>query len=57
MYLRCAIDPTATYELRGDTTDVHEALFSLLEGDMHLGENDVHDEVALSDLQTEPDGS
>lgn len=57
VYLRCAIDPTATYELRGDITDVHEALFSLLEGDMHLGENDVHDEVALSDLDTEPDGS
>jgi hypothetical protein len=57
VYLRCAIDPTATYELRGDATDVHEALFSLLEGDMHLGENDVHDEVALSDLQTESDGS
>ena len=57
VYLRCAIDPTATYELRGDATDVHEALFSLLEGDMHLGENGVHDEVALSNLQTEPDGS
>ena len=57
VYLRCAIDPTATYELRGDATGVHEALFSLLEGDMHLGENEVHDEVALSDLQTEPDGS
>ena len=56
VYLRCAIDPTATYELRGDMTGVHETLFSLLEGDMHLGENGVHDEIALSDLQTEPDG-
>jgi hypothetical protein len=56
VYLRCAIDPTATYELRGDVAGVHEALFSLLQGDMHLGENDVHDEVSLSDSVVGPDG-
>lgn len=57
VYLRCAIDPTATYELRGNVAGVHEALFSLLQGDMHLGENDVHDEVALSDLDVDEDGN
>jgi hypothetical protein len=29
---------------------VHEALFALVEGDMHLGEDGVHAEVALTDL-------
>ncbi|MBL8775513.1 MAG: hypothetical protein JNK12_06275 [Acidimicrobiales bacterium] len=50
VYERCAIDPTATYVLRGRVDGVHEALFSLVEGDMHLGENGVHAEVALTDL-------
>lgn len=50
VYQRCAIDPEATYMLRGQVAGVHEALFSLVEGDMHLGENEVFAEVALSDL-------
>ncbi len=50
VYERCAIDPTATYVLRGRAEGIHEALFSLVEGDMHLGENGVHAEVALTDL-------
>ena len=33
--------------LRGDVDGVHEALFSLVEGDMHLDENGVFAEVAL----------
>jgi hypothetical protein len=57
VYLRCAIDPAATYVLRGDVAGLHEALFSLVEGDMHLGENEVFAEVALTDLHVEPDGS
>ena len=51
VYLRCAIDPTATYVLRGHVAGVHEALFSLVEGDMHLDENGVFAEVALTDLR------
>jgi hypothetical protein len=56
VYLRCAIDPGATYVLRGDVTGVHEALFSLVEGDMHLDEPGVFAEVALTDLPTHADG-
>jgi hypothetical protein len=57
VYQRCAVDPAATYVLRGSASGVHEALFSVLEGDMHLGENGVFDEVALSDLDVGPDGA
>ncbi len=53
VYHRCAIDPSATYLLTGRVEGVHEALFSLVQGDMHLDENDVYDEVALSDLAIE----
>lgn len=55
VYQRCAIDPAATYVLRGQVADVHEALFSLVEGDMHLGENEVYAEVALTDLALDGD--
>ena len=57
VYERCAIDPSADYVLRGRVGGVHEALFSLVEGDMHLDENEVYAEVALSDLATGPDGA
>lgn len=56
VYQRCAIDPAAPYTLRGTVAGVHEALFSLLEGDMHLDENQVFAEVALSDLIVDADG-
>ena len=56
VYLRCAIDPTATYVLRGNVAGVHEVLFSLVEGDMHLDENGVFAELALSDLHVAADG-
>lgn len=57
LYLRCAIDPTATYVLRGQVGGVHEALFSLIEGDMHLDEHGVFAEVALTDLEVGDDGT
>jgi hypothetical protein len=57
VYQRCAVDPSATYVLRGSATGVHEALFSVLEGDMHLGEDGVFDEVALTDLEVAADGA
>jgi hypothetical protein len=56
VYQRCAIDPAATYALRGNVAGVHEMLFSLVEGDMHLDENDVYSEIALSDLVVDDDG-
>jgi hypothetical protein len=56
VYARCAIDPEATYVLRGQVGGVHEALFSLVEGDMHLDENAVFAEVALTDLTPTDDG-
>ncbi len=56
VYERCAIDPSAEYVLRGRATGIHEALFSLVEGDMHLGENGVFSEVALTDLDIGADG-
>lgn len=56
VYARCTIDPSATYVLRGRVAGVHEALFSLVEGDMHLGENGVFAEVALTDLAPADDG-
>lgn len=56
VYLRCAIDPAATYVLRSNVAGVHEALFSLIEGDMHLDEDGVFAEVALSDLEVGDDG-
>ncbi len=56
VYTRCAIDPSAQYILRGNVAGVHEALFSLVEGDMHLGEHGVFAEVALSDLTVGADG-
>ena len=57
VYLRAAIDPSATYVLRGDVTGVHEALFSLVQGDMHLDEHGVFAEVALTDLTADADGT
>lgn len=57
VYERCAIDPAATYVLRGQVGGVHEALFSLVQGDMHLDEDEVHAELALTDLAVGDDGT
>jgi hypothetical protein len=57
VYERAAIDPGAHYVVRGCVEGVHEALFSLVEGDMHLDENAVFAEIALTDLVVGADGS
>jgi hypothetical protein len=57
VYTRAAIDPRATYRVTGDVQGVRAALFSLVEGDMHLDEYGVFGECALGDLQVAPDGS
>jgi hypothetical protein len=56
VYARCVVDPSSTYRLLGNVTDVHEVLFSLVEGDMHLDEMGVFSEVALRDLAVGSDG-
>lgn len=57
VYLRTAIDPRATYVVRGDVRGVREILISLMEGDMHLDEYGVFSERALHELDVAPDGT
>ncbi len=57
VYSRAAIDPAATYRVWGPVTAVHSILFSLVDGDMHLGHYGVFSECALRDLEVGPDGA
>jgi hypothetical protein len=57
VYLRTAIDPSATYVVRGDVQGVREILISLMEGDMHLDEYGVFSERALHELDVAADGT
>jgi hypothetical protein len=57
VYTRAAIDPSSTYRVRGNVSGVRAALFSLVEGDMHLGGYGVFSERTLADLHSEADGS
>ncbi len=57
VYTRAVIDPAATYRVAGDLTNVRLALFSLLEGDMHLGQYGVFGELASTDLTVARDGT
>jgi hypothetical protein len=57
VYTRAAIDPTSTYRVTGNVTGVRAALFSLVDGDMHLGRYGVFSECTLADLEVESDGS
>jgi hypothetical protein len=50
VYLRAAIDPAGTYRVWGDVRGVRQAIFSLHEGDMQLGELGVFGECSLADL-------
>src|SRR5690349_14049288 len=49
VYVRTAIDPGATYVVRGDVRGVQQILISLMEGDMHLGEYGVFSERTLQE--------
>ncbi len=55
VYLRANIDPDATYRVWADVSGVRQAIFSLHEGDMQLGEFGVFGECSLDDLAA-PDG-
>jgi hypothetical protein len=57
VYLRAPIDPAATYRVFGSVAGVRAALFSLVDGDMHLGRFGVFSERALAELDVTPDGS
>lgn len=57
VYTRAAIDPAATYRVSGNVNGVRSALFSLVDGDMHLGQFGVFGECALADLVVGADGS
>jgi hypothetical protein len=57
VYTRAAIDPTATYRVAGNVDGVRAALFSLVDGDMHLGRFGVFGECTLADLDVGADGS
>ena len=57
VYTRAPIDPTATYRVSGNVAGVRAALFSLVDGDMHLGEFGVFGECTLADLDVPADGS
>ena len=56
VYVRAAIDPTATYRVWADVTGVRQAILSLVEGDMHLGCFGVFGERTLDDLEVAADG-
>jgi hypothetical protein len=57
VYTRAAIDPTATYRVLGNVTAVRAALFSLVDGDMHLGQYGVFSERGLADLEVGAGGA
>jgi hypothetical protein len=57
VYLRATIDPTASYRVTANVRGVRQALFSLHEGDMQLGEYGVFSERSLDALAVAPDGS
>jgi hypothetical protein len=50
LYLRASIHPDHAYRVRGNVSGVREALFSLHEGDMQLGEYGVYSERSLGSL-------
>jgi hypothetical protein len=56
VYHRATIDPTATYRVTADVRGVRQALFSLHEGDMQLGEYGVYSERSLDALAVGADG-
>lgn len=57
VYTRAPIDPATTYRVWGNVAGVRAAIFSLVDGDMHLGKYGVFSECTLADLDVAPDGS
>ncbi len=57
VYTRAAIDPTATYRVTGNVHGVRAALFSLVDGDMHVGRYGVFSECTLADFDVAAEGT
>jgi len=57
IYTRAAIDPTATYRVSGNVAGVRAAIFSLVDGDMHLGQFGVLGERTLDEFVVDSEGS
>jgi hypothetical protein len=57
VYLRARIDPGGTYRVWGDVRGVRAAIFSLVDGDMHLGKFGVFSERTLDDFEVGEDGA
>ncbi|MGH0038519.1 MAG: DUF1214 domain-containing protein [Myxococcota bacterium] len=55
-YLRANVDPRHRYRVWGDVRGVRQAIFSLHEGEMHLGELGVFGERSLDQLEVGGDG-
>jgi len=56
IYLRANVDPNSSYRIWADVRGVREAIFSLHEGEMQLGELGVFSECSLADLELDEDG-
>lgn len=56
IYLRAQVDPRITYRIWADVRGVRQAIFSLNEGEMQLGEYGVFGECSLDDLAVGDEG-
>jgi hypothetical protein len=56
VYLRANVDPALSYRIWADVGGVRQAIFSLNEGEMHLGELGVYSERSLDQLEVGDDG-
>jgi len=56
VYLRANVDPRLTSRIRADVRGVRQAIFSLNEGEMQLGELGVFGECTLDDLEVDESG-
>jgi hypothetical protein len=57
VYQRAPIDPGATYRVWGDVRGLRQAIFSLVDGDMHEGRFGVFSERTLDQLEIGPGGA
>ena len=56
VYLRANVDPACSYRVWADVTGVRQAIFSINEGEMQLGEFGVFSERSLDQLEVGEDG-
>ena len=56
IYLRANVDPGETYRVWADVSGMRQAIFSLNEGDLQLGEMGVYSECTLDDLEVGENG-